>query len=261
MVKLYLGTNLKMYKTISAVKAYLNDLQKLTSDIDREKMEIFVLPSYTTLAAAVDAVDKRYIKIGAQNMCWEETGQFTGEISPLMLKELNVDIVMAGHSERRHVFGETDSEENKKIFSALAHGFTALLCIGETKEEKQYNVSDEVLRRQLKIGLYNIEKKDIKNVMIGYEPVWSIGIDGEPASAEYAREKHAIIKDTLKELFGDEGTRVPVLYGGSVNMDNARQIISEKYIDGLYVGRSAWKAEKFNELIRSVKAAFDAKSN
>lgn len=253
MEKLYFGTNLKMYKTIREVKEYLTQLQQLTKDIDRAEIELFVLPSYTTLPAAASIVDKKYIQLGAQNMCPEETGQFTGEISPLMLKELDVDIVMAGHSERRHVYGETNAEENKKILSAVKHGFKALLCIGETEAEKNYGVSDEVLREQLKIGLYGVDVKNVSNIIIGYEPVWSIGVNGKPATAEYAEEKHILIKETLREMFGKNGDLIPVLYGGSVNKKNAVELIKRQGIDGLYVGRSAWNAEDFNELIREVK--------
>ena len=152
--KLYFGSNLKMYKNIQDTVSYLQDLVSYTKDISREEMELFIIPSYTTLESAVSKVDRSFVKLGAQNMCWEDEGQFTGEISPLMLKELGLDLVMIGHSERRHVFGETDIEENKKVSAAIKHGFTALLCIGETAEEKYYGISPEILRTQLKTGLH-----------------------------------------------------------------------------------------------------------
>ena len=128
--KLYFGSNLKMYKNIEATTAYLQQLSELTSDISRDEIELFILPSFTTLESAVSQTLSSPITLGAQNMCWEEQGQFTGEISPLMLQELNIKLVMIGHSERRHIFFETDIEENKKVRSAIEHGFTALLCIG-----------------------------------------------------------------------------------------------------------------------------------
>ena len=146
MKKLYFGTNLKMYKNIADTVSYLQKLVENTKDISREEIELFVIPSFTTLQSATEKVDRAYVKLGAQNMCWEEQGQFTGEISPLMLGELGLDLVMIGHSERRHVFGETDYEENKKVLCALNHGFTTLLCIGETDQEKEYGISNEVLR-------------------------------------------------------------------------------------------------------------------
>ena len=149
--KIYFGTNLKMYKTIADTVDYLQKLVSNTKDISRDRIELFVIPSYTSLYKAVESIDRSDIKLGAQNMCWEDQGQFTGEISPLMLKEIGLDLVMIGHSERRHVFGESDTEENKKVKAALNHGFIALLCIGETLEEKNFGISEEVLRTQLKI--------------------------------------------------------------------------------------------------------------
>ena len=141
--KLYFGSNLKMYKNIKDTVEYLQKLVENTKDISREEIELFIIPSYTTLESTTKNVDRAYVKLGAQNMCWEDEGQFTGEISPLMLKELGLDLVMIGHSERRHVFGETDVEENKKVKAALNHGFTTLLCIGETAEEKDFGISAE----------------------------------------------------------------------------------------------------------------------
>lgn len=259
MKKLYFGSNLKMYKTIRETREYLASLVDLTKDLSREEMELFIIPSYTSLADAVKIVDQDELRLGAQNMCWEDQGQFTGEISPVMLNELGLRLVMIGHSERRHVFGETDIEENKKVKAVLAHGMTALLCIGETGEEKEYGLSPEVLRTQLKVGFHQVSKDQIPNIWVAYEPVWSIGVNGTPASAEYAEEMHKIIKDTLWELFGEESRRIPVLYGGSVNPGNARSLIVQPSIDGLFVGRSAWDAEKFNVLIRDAIDAYRTK--
>ena len=249
--KLYFGTNLKMYKNINETSSYLKALVENTKDISRDEIELFVIPSFTSLSEAVKCVDRKYIKLGAQNMCWEDKGQFTGEISPLMLKELDLDIVEIGHSERRHVFGESNEDERKKVNASLRHGFTALLCIGETLEEKEFNTSDEVLKTQLKIGFANVSPKDIENIWVAYEPVWAIGENGIPASVEYAEEKHKLIKDTLFEMFGEESSKIPVLYGGSVNPGNANDLIIQPSIDGLFVGRSAWNAKDFNELIRN----------
>ena len=159
--KLFFGSNLKMYKNIKDTVSYLQDLESLTKDISRDEIELFIIPSYTTLDSASKAIDQKNIRLGAQNMCWEEQGQFTGEISPLMLQEVGTDIVMIGHSERRHVLGETDEEENKKVLCALNHNFTTLLCVGETGEQKDYGISEEVIRIQLKKGLYgNSEEGD-----------------------------------------------------------------------------------------------------
>ncbi len=255
--KLYFGSNLKMYKNIKDTVDYLNSLSEQTKDISREDTELFIIPSFITLESASRSVDQHLIKLGAQNMCWEDQGQFTGEISPLMLKELGVSLVMIGHSERRHVFNETDQEENLKVKAALSHGFTTLLCIGETAEDKEFGISGEVLRTQLKIGFHDVPVSMVPNIWVAYEPVWSIGVNGTPASPEYAEEMHKIIKSTLSEIFGDASRQIPVLYGGSVNPGNACQLITKPSIDGLFTGRAAWDAGKFNTLIRDAIHAYE----
>ena len=204
--KIYFGTNTKMYKTIKDTVEFVSQLQELTKDISREDMQLFVIPSYTTLRDANEAKDEDLLMVGAQNMGWEEQGQFTGEISPLMLQEVGTDIVMIGHSERRHVLGETDEEENKKVLCALNHNFTTLLCVGETGEQKDYGISEEVIRIQLKKGLYGVTKEQTEKL----------------------------------------------LYGGSVNPENAVGLSKMEHIDGLFIGRSAWQADNFNKIIRDV---------
>lgn len=250
MKKLYFGSNLKMYKNIQETLDYLTRLQELTKDLDRQEISLFIIPSYTSLDRASQQIDQNLIMLGGQNMCWEEQGQFTGEISPLMLQELGLKIVELGHSERRHVFGETNEMMEKKVKAAISHGFTALLCIGETGEEKDFGLSDEVLRTQLKVGFAGLKPEDAKNIWVAYEPVWAIGVNGKPASVEYAQEKHHVIRQALVELFGEAGREIPVLYGGSVNPGNANGLIVQPDIDGLFVGRSAWDADKFDVLIR-----------
>lgn len=251
--KLFFGSNLKMYKNIKDTVSYLQDLESLTKDISRDEIELFIIPSYTTLDSASKAINQKNIRLGAQNMCWEEQGQFTGEISPLMLQEVGTDIVMIGHSERRHVLGETDEEENKKVLCALNHNFTTLLCVGETGEQKDYGISEEVIRIQLKKGLYGVTKEQTEKLWIAYEPVWAIGVNGKPATKEYAEQIHIVIRETLVELFGEEaGNEIPVLYGGSVNPENAVGLSKMEHIDGLFIGRSAWQADNFNKIIRDV---------
>lgn len=254
MKKLYFGSNLKMYKGAAATREYLERLADNTRDISREETEIFIIPSYTALHDAVKCCRGRGITIGAQNMCWEEEGQFTGEISPGMLEEAGVSLVMTGHSERRHVFKETDAEENKKVRTALNHGFQTLLCVGETAKEKQYGVGAEVLKTQLKIGFYNVDPADTGKLRVAYEPVWSIGENGVPAPADYAEKMHRVIKETLREIFSDAGADIPVLYGGSVNPGNADRLIVQPSVDGLFVGRAAWNPDDFDKLIRNAKA-------
>ncbi|TAH74809.1 MAG: triose-phosphate isomerase [Anaerolineaceae bacterium] len=258
--KIYLGTNTKMYKSIADTVEFLKRLDDLTADISRNLLELFVIPSYTALDQARRTVKEEYIKLGAQNMCWEDEGQFTGEISPLMLKEIGINIIEIGHSERRHIMGETDEIEKKKVSAALRHGFTPLLCIGETLEQKNYKISDEILKIQLKVGLNEVTEQEAKSIWIAYEPVWAIGVNGIPADEGYANEKHGIIKDTLIAMFGkDIGSDIPVLYGGSVNPQNAEPLIKEENIDGLFIGRSAWQADNFYKIIQSVLPLFKEK--
>lgn len=242
-----------MFKTPSEAASHISRLRKLTNSISREEITLFVIPSYTSLHLAVPAAGDDII-IGAQNMGWMERGQFTGEISPLMLQELGVQMVMIGHSERRHVLHETDFEEEKKVRCAMDHGFQTLFCIGETRMQKEYGISREILASQLKIGLHSITAEEARgHLWIAYEPVWAIGIDGIPADEGYANEMHGAIKDTLVELFGEDcGCQIPVLYGGSVNNENAAKLMQQPEIDGLFIGRSAWDADNFYSIIRTV---------
>ncbi len=250
--KLYIGTNTKMYKTIAETESFLIHLDALTADLSREELLLFVIPSFTTLDRARKCVSKQSVMLGAQNMCWEERGQYTGEISPLMLKETGTELVEIGHSERRHVFGETDEMENKKVLCALEYDLRVLLCIGETAEQKRLGLSDEVLRTQLKVGLYMVPNDKAESLIIAYEPVWAIGVSGVPASAEYVAEKHGVIRAELMELFGEEAAKkIPILHGGSVNNENAVELIKLPDVDGLFIGRSAWEAENFNKIIRA----------
>ena len=170
--RLYFGSNLKMYKTISQTLDYLKELTERTKDISRDEITLFIIPSYTSLEDASRQTDHGLCLLGAQNMGWEETGQYTGEISPLMLNEIGMDLVMVGHSERRHVFRETDEEENRKVKCALEHGMRALLCIGETMEQKEFGISPEILRMQMKIGLHGIDPSFADRIWVAYEPVW-----------------------------------------------------------------------------------------
>lgn len=251
--RLYLGTNTKMYKTISDTIDFLSQLHELTVDLRDYPLDLFVIPSFTALESAGKLLADSHIRLGAQNMAWEKEGQFTGEISPLMLKETDVSIVEIGHSERRHLLSETDEQEEKKVACAADHGFTPLLCIGETRQQREYGISDEVLATQLKIGLHSISTEQAKNLWIAYEPVWAIGINGIPAASDYVAERHRAIRRVLSDLFGTSiGEIVPVLYGGSVNLENASELIQLPHVDGLFIGRSAWNTEQFNYIIRQV---------
>ena len=253
MKKLYIGTNTKMYKTIEETIEFLKELGKCTESISRDEMELFVIPSFTTLYSAKSIAKNANITLGAQNMAWEDRAALTGEISPLMLKEVGVNIVELGHSERRHIMGETDEMQRKKINKALSHNFWPLLCIGETLEQKENGIADEVLKTQLKIALGDVMAEQADNLWVAYEPVWAIGESGQPATPDYAAEKHKVIRDTLIELFGQNiGDNIPILYGGSVNNENAPEFIVVPNVDGLFIGRSAWDAKNFVSIIEEV---------
>lgn len=255
--KLYMGTNTKMYKNIAETAAFLDRLAENCADISRDRVELFVIPSFTALETARRHAEAGRITLGAQNMGWEDRGQFTGEISPLMLGEVGVGVVEIGHSERRHALGETDEQENLKVLCALRHGLTPLLCVGETGEQKEAGISDEILGIQLKLGLKGVTPEQAASLWIAYEPVWAIGAAGTPASREYAEERHRRLRRVLRDLFGTEaGDGVPLLYGGSVNHENAAGLAAMPSIDGLFVGRAAWDADNFNRIIRDAMTAF-----
>ena len=256
--KVYLGTNTKMYKGVADTVSYLEELCRLTGDLSREALELFVIPAFTALESARRCAPRELVRLGGQNMGWAGEGPYTGEISPKMLLEVGADIAELGHSERRHVQGEPDEMVNRRVRCAAEYGLTALLCIGETAEEKARGLADEVLRTQLKAGLYGLDAGGAERLWVAYEPVWAIGEHGVPATREYAGERHDTIRRTLTELYGEQaGQAVPLLYGGSVNPDNAVGLIRMENIDGLFIGRSAWDARKFNAIIRDVLAAAD----
>lgn len=250
--KMLLGTNLKMYKTASQTEKYLTELAQCTADINRDQVTFFVNLSYLAIPSASQLKMKSPIVLGAQNMCWEDQGEFTGEISPVMLKEFNVEVIEIAHSERRKIFGETDSIANQKMLAALRHGFKALLCVGENHDQKENKVVDAILQIQLQVGLKNVKPEDLDRIWIAYEPGWAIGVNGEPATGDYVGDRHDRINRILIEMFGERGGAIPKLYGGSVNLKNAKEFIEQTHVDGLFVGRAAWDAEHFSQLAREV---------
>jgi triosephosphate isomerase len=197
---------------------------------------------------------KSSLKLGAQNMHEQDFGQFTGEISPLMLKEIGVDIIELGHSERRQYFNETDEAVNKKALAALKHGFTPLICIGEQQADKDYGVSKEMLAKQLKIALTDVPATAIGQFWIAYEPVWAIGVGGTPAATPYVEEIHDFLRQVLIDRYGPSGQAVPLLFGGSVNINNASNYARLDNVDGLFIGRSAWEPDLFEAIMAAVGA-------
>jgi triosephosphate isomerase len=250
--QLYIGSNLKMYKTNRQTVELVQQIQTLTADLPRPYLRLFILPSYTALADACRLSNPDLLWVGAQNMHWDAEGPFTGEVSPLMLRDIGVKLVMVGHAERRQLFGETDAHVNRRVISALAHGLHTLVCVGETLVEKQAGASEKRLQSQLCAALKDIPPDQLDKLWVAYEPVWSIGVHGTPANPEIANTMHAVIRQTLADLFPVRQGDIPILYGGSVNLDNASDLISQPEVDGLFIGRAAWDAANFDRILRVV---------
>lgn len=251
MKKIWVGTNWKMTKSIAEGLSYTNELisfsEQLTSNI-----ELFIIPSHTALVPIQQRTATSRVHIGAQNMHWEESGAYTGEISPPMLIEIGIDMIELGHSERRQYFNETDYTVNKKVLAALQFGLRPLICIGENLEQKNSNVSKETLASQLKIALKGVSSKQAKHLMFAYEPVWAIGENGIPATAEYVSEIHNFLRQILIDTLGDVGTHIPILFGGSVNKENILAYIDITDVNGLFIGRSAWEMDSFKDILQQL---------
>jgi len=253
--QIWIGTNWKMTKdleeSISYSKALLNLNRKL-----KENIQLFIIPSYPFISQVKELVKESTIKVGAQNMHWEDVGAYTGEVSPKMLKDLHIDLVELGHSERRQYYNENDIDINKKVKSALRHNIKPLVCIGENLEEKSFGLSKEVLSSQLKVCLSEVSIDDISKVIIAYEPVWAIGENGIPADEDYVDMVHNYLRDQLINMYGEIGNQVTLLYGGSVNTDNYLKYIELANIDGLFIGRAAWDMESFEEILLTLNDKF-----
>jgi len=246
MQKIWIGTGWKMNFLHAEAEIYLNELRSYLNRNPKNLSKLFLIPPFTVLRRVCELAGDLPIQIGAQNMHWEEKGSFTGEISPLMIKDCGAHIVELGHSERRAMFGETDLTVNKKVHAALTHGLKPLLCVGESPIEKQFGVSIESVIRQVKIALCGVPRDQVGNVLIAYEPVWAIGEGGTPAQPSYANSIHAAIRQAVEQLYDrDCAHQIPVLYGGSVDLQNAESLLKEPNIDGLFVGRAAWKPQGF----------------
>lgn len=252
MSKIWVGTNWKMTKTIAEGISYTKELKEIANELT-STIELFIIPSHTALVDIKKEVSDSRIKLGAQNMHWEDTGAYTGEISPKMLDEIGLDLVELGHSERRQYYNETDAEINKKVHAALKYGMKPLVCIGENIYQKNNEISQEVLAAQLKVCLKGLSGDQVKQVLVAYEPVWAIGENGIPADAEYVGEIHTFLRRTLIEMYPNNGHEIPLLYGGSVNLDNFLPYIDQKDVNGLFVGRTAWNMETFTILLKELE--------
>jgi L-erythrulose 1-phosphate isomerase len=239
------GTNFKMNQTPAESAAFY---QQLAASVQiPPDVHLYVTPPFTSLAAVVESAGKppHPIWVGAQNVHWAADGAYTGEISVRMLLALGLDLVLLGHAERRRDFHETDVEINKKVLAALGAGLRVLLAVGETAEERSFGVGREIVLRQLKIDLHDVQPEHLELLQIAYEPVWSIGAGGTPASPADVAPMAESLRFGLVELFGKPGAEIPILYGGSVDPNNAGAFTALPDIDGLLVGRAGWTVESF----------------
>ena len=242
--------NWKMNKTPDEAVILTKQIGKEIDDIDSQEVIVGIAPSLTSIDAVSKVISKKII-LCAQNMFYEEEGAYTGETSPKMLKSLGCDGVIIGHSERRHIFNESDEMINKKVRKAIIEGLQAILCIGETKEERDDNKVFDVNKTQLVNGLKDVSKEDMKHVVIAYEPVWAIGT-GVTATKEQAQEVHAFIRDELKELYDEETAQdTTILYGGSVKPSNVKELVAQPDIDGGLIGGASLKADDFIGIIKN----------
>jgi len=238
--------NWKMNKTISEAQQLIDEIK---NEELNESVESVLCVPYLSLAKAKEMTKDTNIKIGAQNMHWEENGAFTGEISPTMLKELQVDYVIIGHSERRQYFNETDETVNKKVHSAINHGISPIICVGETLEQREENIHISLVADQIKAAFNNISNEDATKTVVAYEPIWAIGT-GKTASSEQAEEMCALIRNTINELYGKEiAESIRIQYGGSVKPVNVTELMSMNNIDGALVGGASLKSSDFVKLI------------
>ena len=239
--------NWKMNMLPNEAMSFITELEPYAKNA---KCEIILCVPYTDLFYSLLTAQNTNIKIGAQNMHWEESGAYTGEVSPNMLKCINVEYVIIGHSERRQYFAETDETVNKKIKSALNHSLKPILCVGETLEQRENNMQDAIISNQIKSALKGIES--IENITIAYEPIWAIGT-GKVATKEDANNTIKIIRSTVKELYGDNvAQNVCILYGGSVKKENAKELFSTSDIDGALVGGASLKVDEFARILESM---------
>lgn len=239
--------NWKMNNTKAQTYELLNGLKPLVADANAE---VVVCVPYTSIWAAGECIKGTNIKLGAENVHWADKGAFTGEISADMLLEQGVEYVIIGHSERRQYFGETDETVNKRMLTALAKGLKPIVCVGETLEERENGKVEEVLVRQTTEAFKGVDKDQLENIVIAYEPVWAIGT-GKTATAQDANDTIAIIRSTMAKLYCPKCAeeKVRIQYGGSMKPTNVKELMAMPQIDGGLIGGAALKAEDFSKIV------------
>ena len=239
--------NWKMHLTIQEAVALAKKVAASSQGL--EDREVMIAPAATALAAVAEAVRTSPVVIAGQNVAWKEQGAYTGEISPLMLKDAGAKMAIIGHSERRHIFGEDNGMINQRLIGALTHGIIPILCIGETLDEREEGLTWEVLREQVRGGLEGVSREQAADVVLAYEPVWAIGT-GKTASREQAQEAHQFIRGLIEELYQKKlAEQMRILYGGSVKPDNVDDLMRMPDVDGALVGGAALEADSFDRII------------
>ncbi len=244
----FIAGNWKMNKTVGEALELVNGLRASLKRV--EGVEVAIAPPFTALFPVAQALKGTSIHLACQNLFWEEKGAFTGEISPVMLKEVGCEYAIIGHSERRQHFGETDETVNRRIKAALTYGLKVILCIGETLQEREGGLTFSVVERQLKGGLKEVAEKAAEEMVIAYEPVWAIGT-GKTATPEQAEEVHQFIRQKLEKLYSKEiSENIRIQYGGSVTAENIKGLMAQIDIDGALVGGASLNAESFSNIVR-----------
>lgn len=237
--------NWKMNKTPKEALELINTLKPL---VQNAAAEVVVCPTFVALSDVLKAAEGSNIKVGAQNMYHQDSGAYTGEISPVFLKAMNVEFVILGHSERRQYFLESNEEINKKVASALKHGLKPILCVGETLEEREKGITFDVIGEQVKKCLADLKQYNLEDIVVAYEPVWAIGT-GRTATKEDANEVIGFIRQQLKEVLGEKlSLNTRILYGGSVKSSNIRELMEMPEIDGALVGGASLDAAEFAKI-------------
>jgi len=242
--------NWKMNLLASDVKAYADELRSLVPDFSGWCEAVACVP-FTSLAAAVKAFGNTHVFVGAQNMSQHESGAYTGEVSGAQLKDLGVEYVIIGHSERRGLYYETNDTVNKKAHAALGIQLKPIICVGESLDEREIGVTNDLVAMQVKSALYGVQKESICDIVIAYEPIWAIGT-GRTATPEDAQDVCREIRSVIGSLFGDHAARaMPILYGGSMNEKNAYDLLAQPDIDGGLIGGASLKPDTFATIIKA----------
>jgi len=244
----FIAGNWKMNKTVEEAIDLVRQLKASISNVTG--VEVAVAPPFTAFYAVSQELKGSFIRLAAQNVFYEEKGAFTGEVSPIMLKEIGCQYVIIGHSERRQFFGETDETVNRKIKAGLAQGLKPIFCIGETLKEREEGKTFSVIERQIQSGLRGITEGEMRSIVIAYEPVWAIGT-GKTATPQQAEEVHRFIREKLERLYTREiAEEVRIQYGGSVTPENIKGLMGQENIDGALVGGASLKSETFSKIVR-----------